>query len=431
MSTRRALASLIRRARATSLLVCALTAPLTAHAGGYDTPMLYSARHMGMGGAAIGYVNDPSAVFHNPAGLGQIEHAEVLGDFSLLLGGLHASPGGGAGRDVDSDLTVAPFFLVGAGYRIQKLITLGVGVYPVASSGATFHYGATKDSTELFFLEASPAIAINVLPNLRLGAGYRMTYVRLNRYSGQPDSSTVPYLDFTLTGQNFTGFRVGAQYDPLPWLSFGAVFRNPTTTKVSNSHGIALRLEFKDVSTKFKLPAKLGFGSRADFEQFGLHGALAADFEYTFNSENVGYPLTGTESGTIDPTTVSNVFEWSNSATVRLGAEYRVWRNQALQIDRVALRAGFVHDTKTANAQYPTAFGTPPGPTRVITVGTGYNGGKWQANLAYGYRFGHGAVTAADLNAPGRKTCQFCGASGKEPYSIHLNGIYVDASYKF
>jgi hypothetical protein len=26
--------------------------------------------------------------------------------------------------------------LLGAGYRVQKLITLGVGVYPVASSGA-------------------------------------------------------------------------------------------------------------------------------------------------------------------------------------------------------------------------------------------------------------------------------------------------------
>lgn len=393
--------------------------------------MLYSARHMGMGGAAIGYVNDPSAIFHNPAGLGQIENGEVIGDFSLLLGGIHASPGLGAARDVDSDTTVAPFFLAGAGYRIHKLITLGVGVYPIASAGATFHYGATKDSTELFFLEASPAIAWNVLPNLRLGVGYRVTYVRLNRYSGQPDSSSVPFLDFTLTGQNYTGFRVGAQYDLLPWLQFGAVFRNPTTTKVTNSHGTALRSEFTDVSTKFKLPAKLGFGAHADFEELGLHGALAADFEYTFNGENKGYPLIGTESGMTTQTSVSNVFEWSNSETYRFGAEYRVWRNQALQIDRIPIRAGFVHDTKTANAQYPTPFGTPPGATNIVTVGTGYNGGNWQANLAYAYRFGHGAVTAADLNAPGRKPCQFCGTNGKDDYAIHLSGIYVDASYKF
>src|SRR3954470_16454298 len=96
--------------------LAALTAllPAGARAGGYDTPMLYSARHMGMGGTAIGYVSDPSALFHNPAGLGQVARAEVLGDFSLLLGRIHGSPGGfNNGRNIDSDLTVAPFFLVG------------------------------------------------------------------------------------------------------------------------------------------------------------------------------------------------------------------------------------------------------------------------------------------------------------------------------
>ncbi len=422
--------NLLRRACAALSALCALGVCASASAGGYDTPMLYSARHMGMGGAAIGYVHDPSAIFHNPAGLAHIEHGEVLGDFSLLLGGIHASPSLSA-RDIDSDLTVAPFFLVSAGYRIQDRITLGVGVYPVASAAATFDYGTTKDSTELFFLEASPAIAFNILDNLRLGIGYRVTYVRLNRYAGQPDSSDTPFLDFTVTGENYTGFRAGAQWSALPWLEFGAVFRNPTTTKVTNSHGTALRVEFSDVSTQFKLPAKLGFGSRADFEPFGLHGAAAFDLEYSFNSENKGYPLVGTAPGDTAPTSVSNVFDWSNSVTARLGVEYRVWRNQALQVDRVALRAGYVYDTKTANPEYPTPFGTPPGPTQVVTAGTGYNGGRWQANLAYAYRFGHGPVTAADLSAPGRQTCQFCSYAGKDDYSIHLSGVYIDASLKF
>ena len=86
--------------------LAALGSPALADASGYDTPMLYSARHMGMGGTAIGYVNDPSSLFHNPAGLGQVERGEVLGDFSLLLGGIHASPGGfNNGKNIDSDLT--------------------------------------------------------------------------------------------------------------------------------------------------------------------------------------------------------------------------------------------------------------------------------------------------------------------------------------
>ena len=54
-----------------------------AWAGGYDTPMLYSARHMGMGGTAISGVNDASALFHNPAGMARLDappHARFLAD---------------------------------------------------------------------------------------------------------------------------------------------------------------------------------------------------------------------------------------------------------------------------------------------------------------------------------------------------------------
>ena len=420
------------RAFAALCALAALSAPTAAHAGGYDTPMLYSARHMGMGGAAIGYVNDPSSLFHNPAGLGHIDHGEVLGDFSLLLGKIHASPGGlNSGKNIDSDLTVAPFFLVGGAYRIHKYITLGVGLYPVASAGATFHYPQTasstgptlEDRTELFFLEASPAIAVNPLPNLRFGLGYRFTYVRLVRFTGAPDQA--PAIDFTLTGQGFTGFRVGAQWDALPFLQFGAVYRNKVTTKVTNSHGVAFS-PYTDISTKFTLPSKVGFGTRADFEQFGLHGALAADFEYTFNSENKGDPLLGTPApGTMAPTSVANVFAWSNSQTLRVGAEYRVLRDPAAHLDRVPLRIGYVYDTKTANEHYPTAFGTPPAPTQVFTLGTGYNGGLWQTNVAYAYRFGHGAVPKDGLD----QSCAFCNQDGD--YAIHLNGIYLDGSYKF
>jgi long-subunit fatty acid transport protein len=411
-------------------LALSLSTASVAKAGGYDTPMLYSARHMGMGGTAIGYVKDPSALFHNPAGLGHVERGEVLADFSLLVGGIHASPSFlAAGKDIDSETTIAPFFLVGGAYRLHRMLTLGVGVFPIASAGATYKYGTGnfQDSTELFFLETTPAIAFNPSPNLRFGLGYRITYVHLSRYQGDPDSGSVPAIDFKMSGQNFTGFRVGAQWSALPWLEFGAVFRNTVNTKVTNSHGIALQVDYTDISTHFKLPAKLGLGARADFDAFGLPASLALDFEYAFNSQNKGDPLQGTPApGSDAPSSVANVFEWKNSQTVRVGAEYRILRDQAARLDRVPLRVGYVYDSQTANATYPTAFGTPPGPTQVFTLGSGYNGGTWQANVAYAYRFGSGAVTDPDNIA-----CAFCSYAGKDDYRIHLHGMYVDGSFKF
>lgn len=409
--------------------LCAATGMVSsaALAGGYDTPMLYTARHMGMGGTAIGYVSDPSSLFHNPAGLGQIERGEVIGDFSLLLGKIHASPDPVFGLDRDSDLTVAPFFLAGAGYRIQRMVTLGLAVFPIASSGATFHYGGPgfKDSTELFFLEATPAVAVNPLPNLRFGLGYRITYVRLSRFqgvSGAPD----PAIDFKMSGENFTGFRLGAQWDPVSFLHLGAVYRNKVTTRVDNDHGRAFAA-YTDISTHFTLPAKLGFGARADFDSVHLPASLAVDFEYDFNGQNQGEPLHGTPApGSNGASEVANLFRWSDSQTLRVGAEYRLWHDPSTGLERVPLRIGYVYDTQSANATYPTAFGTPPGPTQVLTAGTGYNAGSWQANVAYAYRFGHGKVTHPD-----NTTCQFCSYAGKDDYAIHLSGIYVDASYKF
>ena len=47
-------------------------------AGGYDTPMLYAGEHMGLGGAAVAGVDDPSALFHNPAGLAQVRRQSPL-----------------------------------------------------------------------------------------------------------------------------------------------------------------------------------------------------------------------------------------------------------------------------------------------------------------------------------------------------------------
>src|SRR5436190_18218987 len=103
-----------RTATALGVLALAMSAPRVARAGGYDTPMLYSARHMGMGGTAIGYVDDPSALFHNPAGLGHTRTLGLIADFSLLLAKVLSSPTMvSTSKDIDSNQTVAPLFLLG------------------------------------------------------------------------------------------------------------------------------------------------------------------------------------------------------------------------------------------------------------------------------------------------------------------------------
>lgn len=392
--------------------------------------MLYSARHLGMGGTAIGYVHDPSALFHNPAGLADVEHGAALLDFSLLLGKLHSSPNV-TERDVTSELTVAPFFMAAGAFRITPWLSAGLGIFPIASSGATYQHGAPgfEDKTTLMFVEATPALAAKLGKQLSLGLGYRITFVHLERYTGNRDDSSTPFLDFKLSGYNFASFRAGLKYTPTKRLSLGLVYRQKVTTHVKDELGIALRNVFRDISTDFVLPTKLGAGARYDFDDIGPHLGVALDVEYGLNSENEGTPLRGTSVDSGAAVAVPNVFEWSNSVTLRVGAEYRLLPDPKLERDKLALRAGYVFDSRVANREYPTAFGTPPAPTHVFTVGAGYDFGVWQTNFALAYRSGSTTLTKEDLNAPGRKECAFCGAPGD--YSIKLTGLYADASYSF
>ncbi len=413
-----------------ALATLALTlASARARAGGYDTPMLYSARHMGMGGSAIGYVRDPSALFHNPAGLANVPRAAALVDVSLLLGTIQGSPAVTA-RSVTSETTVAPFFLVGGAFRINRWLSAGLGLYPVASAGATYHYGADgfEDKTSLLFVEASPALALNLTKTLRVGAGYRATFVRLERYSGNTNDGSTPFLDFKLAGMSYAGVRLGVQWTATPDLELGAAYRHRTTTHVTNEQGIALRSSYRDISSDFVLPSKLGVGARYDLRRAGLPLAIASDVEYAFNSQNEGSPLQGSPASSSLPSSVPNIFAWQNSVTLRLGLEYRLLRITADPRQSAALRAGYVFDSKVANEKYPTAFGTPPGATHVFTVGGGYDFGALELNAAFAYRAGSASVTNDDLTAPGRKDCAFCGAAGD--YRIKLSGIYFDVSYE-
>lgn len=404
--------------------------PAVASAAGFDTPILYSARHQGMGGTAIASVNDASAGFHNPAGLQGVRGLGFIGDFSLILGKVKATPDTRS-SNLESHTVTAPFFLLGGAYRVHDWLTLGLAGFPVASGGAEYHYNLGTvpniDKTEIVFFETTPMLSLNVpkdrwLPGqLAFGAGYRVSYVTFDRLKGA--AANPQYLDLKLHGFNWTGFRVGAQYQPIEALKLGLVFRNKIVVKTQADHATVLAQPATDGELEFTLPAKLGGGARVDFGRVGV----AMDLEYAFQSQNKEAPLSGTvPPGDPTPTdpnpgpqrvSVPNKFDWKNGVTWRTGLEYRLGH-----LPTIPLRVGYIFDSTVTNDAYPTAFGTPPAPTHVLTAGAGYVEERWQVNVAVSRRFGSTHVDEAALG----KGCPFCSLAGD--YAITMTGIYVDAS---
>lgn len=395
-------------------------------AAGFDTPILYTARHQAMGGTAIAAVSDPSAGFHNPAGLQGVRGYGFIGDFSLILGKVRATPDQNAGN-LESDTVKAPFFLLGGAYRVHHWLTLGLAGFPVASGGAEYHYELSGkniiDKTEIVFFEVTPMLSLNVpedrwLPGkLAFGAGYRMSYVTFDREKGEPSNPRL--LNLHLKGYDALGFRLGAQWAPIDALKLGIVYRNPVTVTTKADSATVFMLPATDGELDFNLPSKLGFGTRVDLGDFGF----ANDVELAFQSQNKRPALKGTLTGA--RTEVPNVFDWKNGFTWRTGVEYRLGSEPM-----IPLRLGYIFDSRVSNPRYPSAFGTPPGATRTFTAGLGVVMPTWQINLAVSRRYGEGYVPAAGLPDPtvpqNPDLCRFCGFSG--PYEISMTGFYIDAS---
>lgn len=186
----------------------------------------------------------------------------------------------------------------------------------------------------------------------------------------------------------------------------------------------------------FTLPSKLGAGVRADLGPLGV----AVDAEYGFNSQNEKSMVEAEPQGGGKTLTVASQFRWQDSVTLRGGLEY------ALLPRLLKLRAGYVYDSQVSNKTYPSAFGTPPGPTQSFTggLGSGFKLGEigMEINVAYAYRFGAATVTAEDIakrptmvNAQGKTVndpeyiCAACSYPGD--YQIGLHGLYADFSLYF
>ncbi len=434
--------------RAARFILCGVAllagAPV-ALAGGYDTPILYNARHIGMGGTGIAFANDASSLFHNPAGIAHVGFASITANFSPLIGKIQASPAidGDAVVNTESDTTFAPFFMVGGTIRATKWLSFGVAAFPVASAGAEFNYRLNSssqnvfDKTRLSFIEITPGIAFDLPGNLKIGFGYRIDIVSLQRQQTRSGATEVKFYDLDLKGVGYDGFRVGLQWQPIPQLQLGFVYRHKVTADIKGTEGRLLGQEVGDPKMTFTLPAKIGFGARGDLGPVGF----AVDVELGLNSQNVNQTVETTQKGPIAVPPIVNEFRWSDAVTARFGVEYRL--DFGMQV-----RAGYIFDGKTSNEHFPTAFGTPPAPTHSVTAGLGYRGKlrnmSYEVNLAYAYRTGKTTITSYDLdpytsidgskafktNLPASANpynCIPCSKAGD--YSINLHGIYVDFSW--
>lgn len=401
-----------------------LLAAGSAVAAGYEPPALYTARHQGMGGAAIAFVDDPSAALHNPAGLQGVRGLSFLANASVLVGHFTGSPASpGSASSIQSDLFVAPYVMGAAAYRAASWLSLGVAVFSSASGGAEYFYPVPGSAVyqqsrlQLLAYELTPLLSLNVpedavLPGeLSVGIGYRLTRVSFERQEGQQGGPQA--LDLDMQSVDARGFRAGLQYRASPLFAVGVVYRNRIETATRADQATVGGLPAADAEFPFVLPSQLGAGIRSDYDRLGV----AFDALYTFQSENEQSELASSIGGL--PVSIPNPFDWQDAFTLRFGFEFRLGPSE-----EVPIRLGYIYEERVTSPAYPSPFAAPPAPIRTFTVGGGYAARSWELNMALAISTGSATVRPDDLAPPG--ACPGCGFSGE--YGASATGLYLDFS---
>jgi long-subunit fatty acid transport protein len=248
----------------------------------------------------------------------------------------------------------------------------------------------------MFDFEGGPALAFRLPWRIDVGVAYRVTWVKgtLKSYDPASLAAGAPlYTETTMSGTDFTGFKIGAQANPVGRLRLGLVYRTPITVNLSGKTTITdpasgATVAEMDITAKVKNVDKLLAGVSYEW----IAGVLltALDYERQFYSRSRDIEVVSAAGG------ASNPQHFHDSNIVRLGGELRVRPSLP-----VRLGVGFFDDFRD-HAYLNAGSGGAPAPTYLVSAGAGWSFRRaLDLDFAYTVMFGSGTLGVAGLSATG------------------------------
>jgi long-chain fatty acid transport protein len=409
-------------------------------AGGYMIPH-QTARGLGLSNAMTGGVNDPSAVYYNPAALSEVNGNHLLASGTYVNVVNSVENGGRKSRNKHDDNFLASFF---GNYHIPGTdFTLGIGTY--APFGLATTYGKDEFTrfaaiqTELKTLYVTPALSWNPTNYLSLGAGLSFVHASgtFSRalcldpisFCTQPLGleGTVRLTD---TADAFA-YNIGLLVKPIETLKFGFSYRSRVDLRFDSATakfgGAFLNPTVKADVSAIPLPPVINAGLfwqitpswGAEFVYEYTRWSEFTNFTTTFSPIPIFLPLGAPIPGFQLPQ------DWKNTSTLRFGSYY------ALN-DNWELRGGIaVEETpipsKTLNPAIPGAD------LLTLNAGIGYKWDKVSLDLAYmAVFYKTRRVTNNELEGlPATAPLFYAGAPGRDKYETFNNFVTVSIGYRF
>ncbi len=198
------------------------------------------------------------------------------------------------------------------------------------------------------------------------------------------------YGDTSLDGWNFTGLRVGLQYVPCEYFSFGLSYRLPQTTTLSGDYDLtafsagATTPTTLSATTEAKYESQLRLGTLFSLPQQKL--SVGLDLEY------IPYSNIATSDTIIAGTPSTTTLNWQDGYAAFLGSEYS-------GIVDLPLRFGFGIQSQVVPTNFANALFPPPTYVLQFSAGAGFLIHGKEFNVWYNLLTYNGSVPTGTATA--------------------------------
>jgi long-chain fatty acid transport protein len=375
--------------RTLALLLAAL--PTSALALGFRITD-HGAEATARGGAFVATADNPSAIYHNPAGITQLTGMQVLLN-GYAIGLESTFDPSTPGADFDSKFTVqaVPDYFVTLQPSKDVPITLGWGSYAPFGFGIEYPDSAVfrslgKKATIQFFT-GNPVMAFKLTPELSVAIGATLNYSRAKLVRGIVSSGDAVQLE----GSGFAvGVTAGVFWQPSEQHAFGVQYLGPismhysghartytTGLKVEVSPGVEVQAVPKidtdeDMDLKLNLPqtitAGYSFRPTPDWN-------FEFDIEWT-DWDNLNSPTLHLQRNLDSPL----VFNYESSFMYEFGITKKFAKGWSVS-------AGYIY---SENSIPNEAFSplVPDSNRHVMSIGVGRKYDHWNWYLAYQLSYG-------------------------------------------
>jgi len=417
-------------------------------AGGYMVPH-QTARGLGLASAVTAGVDDPSAVYYNPAALSEVNGNNLLVSGSYINVISSVENGGRKAVNQHDDNLLASLF---ANYHIPGTdFTIGMGTYTPFGLATTYEQPFARfaaQRTELKTIFVTPALSWH--PSKYFSAGVGFSFVHSSGLFSRSVCFAPPGVPDPITGATGCTVQGGLLEGRLRLTdtanaftyNLGLLAKPTDSVKIGFSYRARADLRFNDADVKFGGP---GFAAnpsiKANARSIPLPPVIDAGVFWQINRswgaelvyEYVRWSEFKRFAAVFPPTTVFlgtpvpgfNLPEnWKDTSTLRLGSYFSLNKNWEI---RGGVTLG---ETPIPNRTLNPAI---PGADQLsLNGGLGYKWGNISVDLGYAAVFYKTRrITNNELEGLPATGVPFTGAPGTDKYETFNNFVSLSFGYRF